>query len=98
MKKKLFDLEDLYRFYEAKKEDVHFSADDEDSVLIVQEYGELNFNEDDYDPSDGLVPVTLHAFSDGINKNNIPAIITSYRNNWDYRTRPNNNITFMKFS
>lgn len=70
MKKKLFDLEDLYRFYEAKKEDVHFSADDEDSVLIVQEYGELNFNEDDYDPSDGLVPVTLHAFSDGINKNN----------------------------
>lgn len=69
MNRKLLTIDDLYDYYSSKMQNVHFSSKTDDEELVVQVNGTMNFEQ--YDDSEGLVPVTLYACHDGKNARNL---------------------------
>lgn len=68
MRKKLLTLSDLYDFYVKQNKNVNFSSSNEDSEIIVQVDGNINFEA--VDKNDGLLPVILQACHTETNLNN----------------------------
>lgn len=66
-KKRLMSLDDLYSYYANQSESVHFDANNDNSVIVVQVPGKVSF--DDEDTRLGLLPVTLQACHIGKNLN-----------------------------
>lgn len=69
MSKKLLTLADLENFYSNRKRSFHFCADKDTEAIAVQIPSSLTFNEDDYDPTTGLLPVHLQSSHIELNRN-----------------------------
>lgn len=69
MSRKLLTIDDLYNYYSSKMQNVHFSSKTDNEELAVQVNGTMDFEQ--YDDSEGLIPVTLYACHDGKNSNNL---------------------------
>lgn len=59
MNKKLLTLDDLYRFYSAKKKSMKFDANKSGEPIVVQVEGKMTFEQDEN--TEGLTAVTLQA-------------------------------------
>ena len=71
MKKRLLTLDDLIDFHASTKTSMHYSASDpQDSSVVVQLEGALNFSKDDYDPELGLLKVHIKSSHIETNRNN----------------------------
>lgn len=46
-KKRLMSLDDLYSYYANQSESVHFDANNENSVIVVQVPGKVSFDDED---------------------------------------------------
>lgn len=67
--KKLLSLDDLYSYYSSKNKSVHFSSEEDNSNIIVQVKGNLNFQSDEDKHTEGLLPVRLESCHIGENLN-----------------------------
>lgn len=61
---RLLTLQDLYNHYASLSRNVHFSAKNDNDTIVVHVEGKINHfdkQEDEYSPSQGLIPVTLQS-------------------------------------
>lgn len=66
-------LDDLYNYYVEQNKNIKFSSKNDNTSIVVQLDGKLKFEQNDYDATKGLLPVTLYACHVGknLNKSNI---------------------------
>lgn len=70
MKRRLLTLDDLYGYFSCNSSSVHFNSTDDDADIIVQQPGNLYFEDDGpYDPQEGLLPVVFKSCHTGVNLN-----------------------------
>lgn len=77
-KYKPLTIDDLYNYCSSKMKNMNFSSKNDDSNLVVQINGTMNFEEDNH--TEGLIPVFLKACHDGKNLNKCRISIDALKN------------------